>query len=177
VAQLGRFYGLPTFGLGGGVEAKLPDAEAAAQATLGMLLNALAGLTLTQTLGTLASGLYGSAEMLLICNEIVRMITRVQGGVAVTDETLATEVIREVGPGGQFLDHAHTLRHFREELFFPFLFRRQSIEEWRQRGAHSIASAAHERVREILAATGPVAFPPGADATLERILRTALGEK
>lgn len=100
VAQLGRFYGLPTFGLGGGVEAKLPDAEAAAQATMGMLLNALAGLTLTQTLGTLASGLYGSAEMLLICNEIARMITRVQGGIAVTDKTLAADVIREVGPGG-----------------------------------------------------------------------------
>jgi trimethylamine--corrinoid protein Co-methyltransferase len=105
------------------------------------------------------------------------MITRVQGGVAVTDETLATDVIREVGPGGQFLDHARTLCHFREELFVPFLFRRQSIREWRQRGAQSIADAAHERVREILAATGPVALPPGADATLERILRTALGEK
>jgi len=62
-------------------------------------------------------------------------------------------------------------------LFFPFLFQRQSIEEWRQRGAHSIASVAHERVRDILAATGPVALPPGADATLERILGAALGEK
>ena len=76
VAQMGRYYNLPTFGLGGGVEAKLPDAEASAQAMMGMFANAQSGLTLTQCLGTLASGLYGSPEMLLICDEMVHMIKR-----------------------------------------------------------------------------------------------------
>ena len=170
VAQLGLYYELPTFGLGGGVEAKLPDAEAAAQAMMGMLLNGLAGMTLTQTLGTLASGLYGAAEMLVIADEMVHMIRRILEGIVVDEETLGLETIREVGHGGHFLESEHTLRFFREELYFPQLFQRQSIDRWRERGAKPISQVAHERVQGILAEAGPVALPPGADETLRRAL-------
>jgi trimethylamine--corrinoid protein Co-methyltransferase len=170
VAQMGRFYNLPTFGLGGGVEAKLPDAEASAQAMMGMFANAMSGLTLTQCLGTLASGLYGSPEMLLICDEMVHMLKRYMGGILVTDETLALDAIQEVGHTGNYLTHDHTAEWFRKELFFPVLFRRQSIDAWIENGARPVVDAAHERVEQILAKTGPAALPQGADAELERIL-------
>jgi trimethylamine--corrinoid protein Co-methyltransferase len=173
VAQLGRFYNLPSFGLGGGVEAKAPDAEAAAEAMSGMLLNALSGLTLTQTLGTMASGLYGSMEMAVICDEMVHMIKRVLAGVTVNDETLAVDTIKKVGHGGHFLDTDHTLQLFRKELFFPSLFRRQSIEQWLNVGGKSILEVAHERVQEILASSAPVTLPQGADEELGRALRSA----
>lgn len=173
VAQLGLFYQLPTFGLGGGVEAKLPDAEASAEAMLGMLLNALSGLTLTQTLGTMASGLYGSPEMLLICEEMVHMIKRVMAGIAFTDETLALDVIKEVGYGGTFLKHDHTAFLFRKELFFPVLFRRQTVDRWRERGAKSMTEVAHQRVLDILAKAGPAPLPDGADEALRRALAQA----
>lgn len=173
VAQLGRFYGLPSFGLGGGVEAKLPDAEAAAQATMGLVLNALSGLTLSQTLGTMASGLYGSPEMILICDEIVHMTKRILQGIKVTKETLAVDVIRQVGHGGQYLTHEHTLDHFRSELFFPKLFRRQSITDWKERGSKSMLDVAHERVRAILDAVEPIALPGGADEMMRKSLAEA----
>ncbi len=173
MSQMGRFYGIPTFTHGGGVEAKLPDAEAAAEAMMGMLLNGLGRVTLTQAMGTLASGLYGAPEMLVICNEMVHMIERVLAGVEVNEETLALGVIREVGHNGHFLAHDHTLMHFRQELFFPELFRRQTIDDWLETGAHSITEVAHERVQEILAEAGPVALPPGADKALEQALRRA----
>jgi trimethylamine--corrinoid protein Co-methyltransferase len=176
VGQLGRFYGLPTFGTGGGVEAKLPDAEAAAEAMMGLLLNALSGLTLTQTLGTMASGLYGSPEMLVICDEMANMIKRVLAGIRVDDEMLAVDVIREVGHGGHFMEHEHTVRHFRSELFFPMLFRRQSIAQWSERGGKSILDIAHERVESILASSGAVQLPPGASAALEVALHEATEE-
>lgn len=176
VAQLARFYHLPSFGLGGGVEAKLPDAEAASQAMMGMLVNALSGLTLTQTLGTLASGLYGAPEMLLICDEIAHMVKRILGGIKIDEETLALSVIEEVGCGGNFLAHDHTAQHFRAELFFPVLFRRQSIAQWQESGGRSIVDHAHERVRAILEQAGPVSLPNGADQHLERILREAIAE-
>ncbi len=173
VAQLGIFYNLPTFGLGGGVESKLPDGEAVAQAMMGMLLNALAGLTLTQTLGTLASGLYGAAEMVVICDEMVHMIKRILAGISITDETLALEVIKEVGHGGNYLTTDHTARLFREELFFPVLFRRQSIDKWRENESKAIVDVAHQRVLDILAKAGPVPLPEGADEALVRALATA----
>jgi trimethylamine---corrinoid protein Co-methyltransferase len=176
VAQLGRLYNLPTFGLGGGVEAKLPDAEAAAQAMMGLFSNALSGLTLTQCLGTLASGLYGSPEMLLICDEMVHMLKHFMVGIQVNDETLALEAIKEVGHMGNFLMHDHTAQWFRKELFFPSLFRRQSIDDWLENGARPIVDIAHARVEQILSKTGSSALPNGADAELDRILSQAVKE-
>ncbi len=176
MSQMSRFYGLPTFTDGGGVEAKLPDAEAAAEAMMGMLLNGLGRVTLTQCMGTLASGLYGAPEMLVICNEMAHMIERVLAGVEVNDETLALNVIRDVGHGGHFLGHDHTRAHFRRELFFPELFRRQTIDGWLEGGGRSMTEVAHERIEEILAEAGPVVLPQGADEALERALQKAIEE-
>jgi trimethylamine--corrinoid protein Co-methyltransferase len=175
MAQLAHFYNLPIYGLGGGVEAKTPDAEAAGEAMMSMLLNGLAGMTLNQSLGTLAWGLYGSQEMVVICDELVHMIKRILAGIDVTEDTLAVDVIRKVGHGGGFLQEDHTVRYFRQELFFPRLFRRQTIEQWLNAGGKMIHEVAHERVLEILEKAGPVALPPGADAALERALDKAVG--
>ena len=173
-AQIARFYNLPMYGLGGGVEGKVPDAEAASEAMMGMLLNGLAGMTFSQSLGTLSFGLYGSPEMAVICNELAYMIKRVLRGITITDDTLAVDVIREVGHTGNFLQHDHTLSHFREELFFPDLFRRQTIEQWVQDGGKMIHEVAHERVSDILAKSVPFAPFDGADTALSQALERAI---
>jgi trimethylamine--corrinoid protein Co-methyltransferase len=175
-AQLARRCSLPIYGLGGGVEAKVPDAEAAAEAMMSILLNSLAGTNLNQSLGTLASGQYGSPEMVVICDEIVHMVKHLLGGFSVSEDTLAVDVIREVGHGGGFLDHLHTVQHFRRELFFPHLFRRETIEQWQQNGSKMIHQVAHERVLEILDQAGPVELPEGTDAALELALKRALAQ-
>ncbi len=176
MVQMARLYDLPTWGIGGGVEAKVPDAEAAAEAMMNMLLVAQAGMTVGQSLGTLAWGLYGSQEMVVICDQIADLVKRILDGVTVSDETLAVDVIREVGHGGTFLPHEHTARHFRQELFFPRLFRRQTIDQWLRSGAHMIHEVAHQRVEEILQKAGPVELPPGADGEMERALHKAVKE-
>jgi len=173
MTQLARRYNLPIYGLGGGVEAKAPDAEAAAEAMMSMLLNGLAGMTLSQSLGTLSWGQYGSPEMVVICDELVHMIKRILAGITVDDETLALDVIREVGHGGSFLGHEHTVAHYRRELFFPRLFARQTYQEWLRDGKPMTHEVAHRRVQEILATAGPVPLPPTVDAELERALRKA----
>ena len=176
IAQLGRFYNIPTLGLGGGVESKLPDAEAASQSMMGMLFNVISGMTITMTLGTMGSGLYGSAEMVMICDEIVRMIKRIVSGIHVNDEKLSVDVIKEVGHGGEFLTHDHTMKFFREELFFPRLFRRQEIDQWIEGGSKSITEVAHERVQEILSQAGSVPLSEGAAQALEETLHKAIQE-
>lgn len=174
VIQMAQRYRIPIYGLGGGVEGKFPDAEAAAEAAMEMLLNGLGGMTLSQSLGTLAFGMYGSQEMVVICDEIVNSIRRVLDGIRIDDDTLALEVIREVGYGGSFLQHDHTVRHFRREMFFPRLFRRQSVDEWLADGARQAHQVAHEKVVEILGKAGPVELPAGADRALEQALGRAV---
>ncbi|MDR3578074.1 MAG: trimethylamine methyltransferase family protein [Anaerolineaceae bacterium] len=173
MVQLARRYKLPIYGLGGGVECKVPDAEAAGEAMMSMLLNGLAGMNMNQALGTLSWGLYGSPEMVVICDEMVNMIKRILDGIAFDDDTLAVDVIRQVGPGGSFLSEEHTVRNFRKELFFPKLFRRMTVDEWTNNGSKMIHEVAHERVEQILAKAGPVELVPGADAALEQAFRKA----
>lgn len=173
VAQLGRFYGLPSFGLGGGSDAKCPDAQAAAEVMQGMLLNGLAGLTLTQTLGTMAGGMYGSLEMVVICNEIAAMVKRVLAGIRVDEETLAEDVIRRVGAGGHYLDQEHTTRMYRGEFYIPNLFDRSGIDDWREAGAKSIDHVAREKVQHILAEHHAPPLPDAASQDLKLALARA----
>ena len=175
VGQLGRFYNLPSWNTAA-TEAKLPDAAAAAEAMFGMMLNALSGTTVTQTMGTLASGFYGSAEMLVICNEMARMIKYLLRGVQVSDDTLALDVIREIGHGGNFLTHDHTAGFFRKELYFSHLFRRLTIDQWQTQGGRSILEEAHQVVQDVLRTAGPAPLPDGADEELQRILAAAVRE-
>jgi trimethylamine--corrinoid protein Co-methyltransferase len=174
VIQMAHRYGIPVYGLGGGVEAKFPDAEAASEAAMEMLINGLAGMTLSQSLGTLAFGMYGSQEMVVICDEIVNSIRRVLEGIKINDDTLALDVIRDVGYGGSFLQHDHTVRHFRREMYFPKLFKRQGLDEWANAGAKQAHQVAHDRVVEILSKAGPVELPDSADRALEEALRRAI---
>ncbi len=174
VTQLAHHYDIPIYGLGGGVEAKVPDADAASEAMMSMLLNGLAGMTLNQSLGTLSFGQYGSQEMVVICDEQVHMIKRVLEGIAFSEDTLALDVIRAVGPGGDFLSQDHTVAHFRKELFFPKLFQRQTLDQWVRSGSRSAHQVAHERVLQILDQAGPVELAPGVDAEMERALQKAI---
>jgi len=176
MVQLARRYNIPIYGLGGGCEGKVPDAEAGVEAGLTILLNGLAGMTMSQSLGTLSWGLYGSQEMVVICDEIVHHVKQILAGFSVTDDTLAVDVIKEAGHGGSFLQADHTVRHFRQELFFPNLFRRQTIKQWLDSGGKMIHQVAHDRVAEILETAGPVELPASVDRELERALRHGLEE-
>jgi len=171
VAQLSRYYQIPSYNLGGAAESKLPDAEAASQATMGMLLNALSGISMTKVMGTLASGLYGAPEMLIICDEIAHMVKRILKGFSINEETLALDVVKEVGFYKDFISHAHTGKHFKEEFFFPHLFKRQSIDEWERAGNKTITDVAHEKYQEILGIAELVKLPDGADEELKRAVQ------
>ena len=95
-------------------------------------------------------GICGSLSLLIICDEIVGWIKRFMDPVEVTPETLALDVIDEVGPQGHFISCEHTLNHFRED-FYPNLLDRRNYEQWQASGAKSIEERAKEKLDEILA--------------------------
>ncbi len=174
MVQLAKRYRLPIYGLGGGVEGKLPDAEAAAEAMQTLLLDGLAGMTLCQALGSMAFGMYGSQEMVVICDELVRIVKRILNGFEVNDETLALDVIRKCGFNGSYLAQEHTRRNYRKEMYFPSLFQRQTIDDWLRAGSKNIYEVAHARAISLLEKAGPIELPAGVDAELERALHHAL---
>lgn len=149
-AQMARFYGLPSHGQGGCSDAKTPDAQAGAEAMLTALTSAQSGVNMIQNIGTMGGGNLGSFELAVISDEIIGIIERLLKGVNVTRETLAFDVLKEIGPEGEFLSHDHTLAFFRKELYFPKLFNRESVQAWLKQGGRNIFDEAKEKAKEIL---------------------------
>ena len=149
VSRLAEHYGLPTFGFGGCSDSKLPDAQAGAEVMMNSLIASLSGINLIHDCGYLAGGSIGSLEMAVICNEVVSMVRRIIKGFKVDEETLALDVIREVGPGGHFLSHPHTLKHV-STLHLADLFSKESEVKWAKLGKKDVRCKAKERVDEIL---------------------------
>ena len=91
-----------------------------------------------------------SLEQLIIDNECADYLKRILRGFEINEETLAFELIREVGIGGTFMDKLHTVEHMKEELFFSDLFNRDPYNTWQDKGATTIAERAHVRLKELL---------------------------
>jgi len=171
---LAHYYNLPMFGLAGASESKLVDGQASAEAALTLLVDTLSGANLIHDLGYLESGLTFSLAQLVICNEIVDWIEHFMAGVEINDETLALDLIDEVGPEGQYLKTQHTREHFRER-WYPQVFERDSYSGWLAKGGKSLAERAAERVEEILAEHQPEPLPENIRQKIRAIVRRAEG--
>ena len=148
LSKLSQRYRLPVFGTGGATDAKAIDVQAGAEWAFSLLTAALAGTNLIHDVAYLESGLTGSLEALVICDEIVGMVKRLLAGLMVTDETLALKLIDEVGPAGHFVDSDHTLTHFKKAVWYPRLFDRQRHDAWQASGEDLVNRAA-KRVEEL----------------------------
>jgi trimethylamine--corrinoid protein Co-methyltransferase len=176
-AQLARRYRVPINILSLDTGAKTQDWQAGAQHSTSLLAVAFAGRAemITGT-GTLyGAAVYDNANVILDA-ELFDAICTILEGIPVNEETLALEAIGEVGPGGDFLTHPHTLRHMRE-LWSPRTFGRETWEAWEEAGRPEPRDRAREQVRRILAEHRPEPLPQDVDEELVRIIeaRTAEG--
>jgi trimethylamine--corrinoid protein Co-methyltransferase len=169
---LAHHYGLPMFGIGGCSDSKVPDQQAAAEAALTMLSDALAGAHLVHDSGYLESGLTGSLAQLVICDEIAAWIRAAIAPVVIDEETLALDVIENLGPDGSFLEADHTIRHYRDR-WYPSLFDRATYAAWEKRGGRTLAERAEARVDELLASHEPPPLPDAVSAAIDEILARA----
>jgi trimethylamine--corrinoid protein Co-methyltransferase len=167
-AELARFHRLPSASWMS-TEAMTVDGQAAAEKTLTGLAHAAHGANIVWGAGNLESTLCMSAEMLMIDDEIIGSIRRFARGIGVTDETLALDLIRQVGHRADFLTTDHTLRHFREEIRHTRLPTRCKRDRWEREGATSLEQRAEGRVREVLARPPDPHLAPEQDRALREI--------
>jgi len=126
VAQMAQHFEIPLYSTGGTTDSKEVDIQAAYESAMSSLLVAMSGANYIHDIaGLMESDLTVSYEKLAMDNEILGMCQRVLRGIEVTDETLATELMIEKGPGKDFMMEEHTLRHMRKEFFVPELANRQ----------------------------------------------------
>ena len=143
LAQIAQYIKLPYFGTAGCSDAKLPDSQAAAEATLSCQSAALSGANLVHDCGLLDHGCLASPAYMVLVNEVLHMTNQFTRGIKVDEETLAVDVIHSVGPGGHFIKEEHTLKYFRE-VWYSNLFDRSNYESWLEQGGRRF----QERLRE-----------------------------
>lgn len=171
-AELVHYLGLPMFALAGCSDSKAVDGQAAAEAALTLMTDVLCGGNLVHDLGYLESGLSGSLAQLVICSEILNWLGYFVSPVEITEETLALDLIDEIGPDGQFLEAEHTLRHFRER-WYPTLFNRANFDRWAAGGSETLRQRAGRQVDKILAEHQPEPLPADTAQALRRIVQQA----
>jgi len=177
LAQLSQHYGLPTQVEASCSASKIPDVqdgyEKAMLLVTYMLMDTAPDIILG--LGALEDSRMGSAEAMVIDNEIIDYALGYARGLEINDSTLALDVIHKVGPGGTFLGEKHTLQHFRER-WAPKIGNMDSFEAWEQKGSKRLDEVAHEKIKEILATHKPEPIPQDAQKEISKILKRAEAE-
>jgi trimethylamine--corrinoid protein Co-methyltransferase len=151
-AQMAQFYRLPFYATGGMTDSKTLDAQSGYESALTTLLCALSGANfIHDAAGLMEFAMTVSYEKYVIDNEILGMVMRAVEGIKVDDDTLAFDLIKQVGPGGNFVAARHTRHFMRREHYQPSLSDRNSQEEWLAKGGKVTWERASEIVKELLA--------------------------
>ncbi len=171
-AQLARHYGLPCRAVAAATEANTVDLQCVLERTSTLLPAVLAGVSFITCGGTLESTMAESHPLLVLDDELCGRALRLARGIEVNEDTLALDLIKEVGFAGHYLDKEHTARHYRQEYLRPRLLRRDARESWESKGSKTAFDLARERVREILTKHQPRALDAAVERELQAYLRT-----
>ena len=133
------------------------------------LLAALDGANLIHDVAYLGAGLLSNPAAIVMCNEIISFVKRFVSGFDLTREKMAVDVIRQAGPGGQYVTQPHTRDHFRQEIWTPQLLNRDAPEAWAKKGGLSYEDVLLRRTLEILETHQPRPLPDGVRQELEEL--------
>lgn len=150
-AQMGRFYRIPTRGGGALSDSKLPDPQAAFESMMSQLMATLSGIHFVlHSAGILESYMVASYEKFVMDDEICGMCKRIKKGERASEERLTFDLIKQVGPGGEYLTQMHTFQNFRKEFYAPLMEQRENFDGWMKKGALSLERVANAKWKKIL---------------------------
>jgi len=171
--EMNFYYNLPVFSTGGCSDSKLLDEQAIMDSSLSLFWAALRGGNMIHDVGYMESGLMGSLELVVICDEIISWLKTSMQGLEINADTLALDVIHDHALNGDFLGTEHTLRHVRDG-WQPRLVDRRNYEQWRAKGGRSMRERARLRVEEILNAEPRQILLPELERRLKSITEKAI---
>ncbi len=176
VAEMGQFYGLPTWGYAGDCNSCTMDEQAASEITVSVMLSLLAGNNLVHDIGYLETGLTASPENMVFSDEVISMMRKIMDGITFDRDTMALDTIHELGHYGDFLSSDHTLTHFRD-LWRPGLFSRTVAEKWDCAGGKRLGEVLREKTISIIEEHRPKELPATVCGEIEYILKNGAANR
>ena len=151
IGQMARFYDVPwrtSNTLGG---SKVFDAQAGYESATTMMAALMSGANyIWHSAGWNEAGMHCSMAKFVVDAEQCAMGYRMAEGVHWDDFEEAMQAVRDIGPGGHYLGHPHTLENFQRAFFMPEMFDNNSIEQWQAEGGIQTNERALQRARDLL---------------------------
>jgi len=173
--QLLRRYQIPSCTSAGFTSlSKKLDYQAAYEKSMGTVISALSGGNLHIFQGGTMAELVYNPVLSILDDDIAGWVGRLLQGIDVNPESLAIDLINEVGPvPGHFLNTAHTRKHWREEHFFPKAADEEAYPVWFELGKKDALALAAERMDDILTNHQPEPLTEEHERAVERMLTDA----
>jgi trimethylamine--corrinoid protein Co-methyltransferase len=172
ISQLATYIDVPNYCSAGITEAKIPSIQAIYEKTFSICQCALAGSNyIHHAAGVLESILTIGYGQFVIDNEIIGMAMKMIAGIEVDADRLAIDLIREVGPGGNFFSTKHTRKYLRDEYLEPMLMPRDariSLETVQGNQQLQMLAYARKRATEIIEGHETLAIPPAIDKEIRK---------
>lgn len=143
IAQMARFYDLPSRGGGGLTDAHVPDMQAGMESAFALMTAARNGINfMLHSCGILDSYLSMSFEKFLLDEELCGMVKKLLTPIEITDASIDFDTIKAVGIGGQFLTQPTTVEFCRKAFLMPRLLNRESYAGWKISGKKRVDETA-----------------------------------
>jgi trimethylamine--corrinoid protein Co-methyltransferase len=172
VNQMLRRYGIPIWSTAGWASmSKQFDYQAAYERALPTLVSALSGAHIHLWHGGSSMELLYHPVLSILDDDVAGWIGRFLEGVVVSAETLAVDLINQVGPiPGHYLGTAHTREWWREEQWLPKSADLEAYPVWVRSGKRDAVALAQERMEQILASHKPAPLTPEQEQAVEDVL-------
>jgi trimethylamine--corrinoid protein Co-methyltransferase len=168
--ELAKWLDLPNWGYAGTTDAQVIDAQAGMEAAELTFLSLTIGSNLNHDIGYLDYGMTGSLELTVLTDEFLAMNRKLVAGVEVTPETLAVDVVRDVGPGGDFLSHRQTAKQVRKAQWRPTIINRQGHVRWLEEGGLDLKEKARRKALKLLAEHEPAPLDAAVAARIDALV-------
>lgn len=169
--QMARQYGKPAHVQGLNADAPIYDEQLGWEKALTGMMGVCGGADLIVGGGAYGTAMVSSSEQLVVDNEILGIIRRLEQGITVSDDSIAFELIKAVGPQGSFLAEEHTVRHLRSgEHYRSSIVNKDMYSKWEQQGFPDVVRNAAERTREILSIHKPRQLSLATQQAMQKVI-------
>ena len=169
---MAQYVGLPNYTTAGMSDSKIVDTQNGYEKALTNALVALAGSNfIHDAAGLVEFASSASYKQYVIDDEIIGMVMRAVRGIDVSDDTIALDAYRRVGPGGNFLNDIHTVQWMRKQHYIPKLSDRQLRVNWEKSGKPCVEEKAKAIAATILKEHTPLGLPKELNDQLRQVFR------
>ena len=170
LADLARFYGLPSWGTSGCTDSKIVDAQAGIEATFAIYNSMLSGNNLVHDVGYIESGLTSSMEMIIMMDEVIDMCRRFIEPITFNKDTIPMEAYGRAKLTRGFVADRHTLENFRQAQWTPKRLDRAQFDDWELGGKKDLYQRLNGEAKEIMSSHVPEAKSAEVMAKIDEIL-------